>query len=410
MCLLGGCTWLAQALDADERALQQQAQHQRAQKLAEQHRREVASEDERLAAKLEQQRALVGAQYEAGAVEVEAALQYAELVERVHQVGASNRGLIDGAFHRQQALEFLTAANAGESPEDAVARSQLLQVQTRLLVLDGQVDRAAQLYVGMLEVHPDLQVFRRLYELPPTSATDAAVVAACRIARPAVLASDVVRFVEDCLARTQGDRSALSWPGIEADYAKLDVVLTQRALERDRQEKQRAREAAQRAVEEAKREAEEKKLAQMRDRYAYAAVFAAGRCEFGDCVHRGWTARTPDGDVRVRCEFGECLTRGWEARFPDGTTAQTRCEFSECMTRGWETRFPDGTTARTRCEFGECATRGWETRLPDGTTARTRCEFSECYTRGWETRMPDGSSIRCRCNFGECLERGADCG
>lgn len=404
--LLCGCTWIAQALQSDEQAQRRQVEQQRAHKQAEQRRQQLAQEDEQLLTTLEQRRAVVVAEQEAGEVDLQSALAYAQLVEYAHRVRATERGLIDGRAIRVTALEILALPR----PQDQPSQRQLLQVQAQIYLLDDQVDRASQIYLTLIEQQPDLAVFEQLRRLPLTATTDAAVVSACPHVQSLVDEGHRHEFVEHCLARAHGQRDALSWNGVEQDLVTYEVVREQREQQAQREAEVRAREDARLAKEQAEREEEAKKLAQMQERYAYAAVFAAGRCEFGDCVHRGWTARTPDGEVRVRCEFGECLTRGWEARFPDGTTARTRCEFSECMKRGWETRFADGTTARTRCDFGECATRGWETRLPDGSTARTRCDFSECYTRGWETRMPDGSTIRCRCNFGECLERGADCG
>jgi len=400
--LLAGCSWIVQAFQADENQRNKQEQQQRREQQAKVEREQAAARDNQVVAELEQLRGELRVQREAGAVEPAKALAYAEVVEVAHRSGTMKRRQLDGPALHNEASEGLLAAADGH-PED---RYQLLVVHARLLAHGGAIDPAAQVYVELLTQEPKLAVFDELRSLPATPATDTATARACGLVRSQVGEDVLFEFLDTCISRTGGGRSVLNWPQLAQDLEHYDVETKRRAQVAAREAAKAAREAA----EQAKRDAEAAKKAAMQQNYAYAAVFAAGKCEFGDCIHRGWNVRTPDGEVRVRCEFSECLTRGWEARFPDGTTARTRCEFSECMTRGWETRFADGTTARTRCEFGECKTRGWETRLPDGTTARTRCEFSECYTRGWDTRMPDGSTIRCRCKFGECLERGADCG
>jgi len=402
---LVGCSWIVQANQADEKQRSQQQQQQQRQQQAKLQREQAATQDNQVVAKLGQLRSELLGQRDAGSVEPATALAYAEAVEAAHRSGTTTRRQLDGPALRNEASEMLLASADGH-PD---ARHQLLQVHAGLLAHSGAIDRAAEVYLELLTQEPTLAVFDQLRRLPATPTTDAATVRGCGLIRPEVGDDELFEFVDRCVSRTRDDRSALSWTQLSRDLDFYDAEVKRRAIEAEQLAARKAAQREQEAAEQAKRDAEAAKTAEMQRNYAFAAVFAAGKCEFGDCVHRGWNVRTPDGEVRVRCEFSECLTRGWEARFPDGSTARTRCEFSECMTRGWETRFADGTTARTRCEFGECKTRGWETRLPDGSTARTRCEFSECYTRGWETRMPDGSTIRCRCNFGECLERGADC-
>ncbi|MGB1015780.1 MAG: hypothetical protein ACPG4T_16705, partial [Nannocystaceae bacterium] len=362
--LLAGCSWIVQALRADENQRNKQEQQQRREHQAKLERELAAARDNQVMAELEQLRGELLVQRDAGAVEPAKALAYAEVVEVARRSGTMKRRQLDVQVHYNEANESLLAA-AEDHPED---RYQLLVVHARLLARSGAIDPAAQVYVELLTQEPQLAVFDELRSLPATSATDTATARGCGLVRSQVGEDVLFEFLDTCISRIRGGRDVLNWPQLAQDLERYDAETKRRARVAAREAAEREREAAAQA----KRDAEAAKTAAMQQNYAYAAVFAAGRCEFGDCIHRGWNTRTPDGEVRVRCEFSECLTRGWEARFPDGTTARTRCEFSECMTRGWETRFADGTTARTRCEFGDCKTRGWETRLPDGTTARTR--------------------------------------
>ncbi len=287
---------------------------------------------------------------------------------------------------------------------------------------DGRLDLPAlQLEaVTYLEAAPpSYEVFITMAAIANTPATDAAVLRACAKTRPVVPAGQVTDFVALCINRAGGDPKQLVWPGVQADM----VVVRKADEDRERAEAEAARAQAQaeRAEAEAERiavaEAErvavaaEKvavKAAQSDAARAIAAVFAAGRCNFGNCLKDGWTAGTPAGDVRVTCNFGDCLKDGWTARLPDGSEARTTCNFGDCMKDGWETRYADGKSARTRCNFGACAKDGWETTLPGGGSARTTCNFRDCFKDGWQTQMPSGS-VRCSCNFQKCLSDGASC-
>lgn len=328
------------------------------------------------------------------------ALALTDLTRRAYESGAVQRGTVNGPALARSTLDHLAEAITTEPAATASLELARARVHTWL----GKPDDAATAYVASLKVDPQLTTFAELAGLSHTPTVDAAVLGVCPDMRTHVTDPALVPdFVEVCLQAAGGDSSKLKWDGL-----KKDLVAHKKEMER------RAEEERIRAEEERKRQEEEAALAAAQAakqaQYVTAAVFAAGDCSFGDCMHKGWEIRTDAGTIRVSCNFGECLTKGWEADFPDGTRARTSCNFGECMTKGWETSFPDGSMARTSCNFGECATKGWDTTLPDGGTARTSCNFGECYTKGWETTLPDGGRVRCDCNFGDCLQKGTSCG
>ncbi|MBK9265500.1 MAG: WVD2 family protein [Polyangiaceae bacterium] len=250
---------------------------------------------------------------------------------------------------------------------------------------------AAQYLESAIRQSPSIETFDTLAGLPPGEATDRALLAACHRVRHLVQGDEVLDFTGTCLDGAGGDAKKLKWPNAQRDVAAYLKEENERAL----------------AAAVTAKKAQEKQA--KAERYVAAAVFAAGRCRFGNCLKDGWTARTAEGDVDVSCSFSNCFKDGWTARFPDGSQATTRCSFSDCTKDGWSTRFPDGTEATTRCSFSNCLKDGWSTDLPGGGTATTRCSFSDCSTNGWETSLPDGQSIRCRCNFNKCFEDGATC-
>jgi len=326
------------------------------------------------------------------------ALRFAELAGKAYDSEAVARGRIDGPVIGAEALGYLGEAKEAEP----AATFDLALAEGGIHRRLGDDEAALQAIVAAFAAEPRLEAWGAMVELPRGASSDAAVVTACATIRPEIGDEGLADFVGLCLERSGGDPSGLTWSGADRDLVAYNTEMARR-------------EEAARVAEEERRKEEElaavaaAEEAAKRELYQVAAVFAAGRCEFGDCAHRGWSVRVDQGEVKVSCSFGDCLTRGWEARFPDGKTARTDCSFGECLQRGWQTRFPDGSTAQTSCSFGECATRGWETRLPDGSTSRTTCSFSECFTRGWETSLPNGGQIRCTCSFGECLTRGTEC-
>jgi hypothetical protein len=358
-------------------------------------------------AELEQQDQALQAEVEALWKEIDTegitsarALALTDLTRRAFESGAVQRGTVNGPLLGRSTLDHLGEAITAEPDQKA----SLELARGRVHAWLGKPDEAATAYVASLGADPQMTTFAELASLTHTPAVDAAVLGACpdmrkHVTDPGLLAD----FVEVCLQAAGGDASRLKWDGV-----KKDLVAHRKEMERRAEEERiRAEEERKRAEEEAALAAAE---AAKQAQYVVAAVFAAGDCSFGDCMHKGWEIRTDAGTIRVSCNFGECLTKGWEASFPDGTRARTSCNFGECMTKGWETTFPDGSSARTSCNFGECATKGWDTSLPDGGTARTSCNFGECYTKGWETSLPDGGRVRCDCNFGDCLAKGTSCG
>jgi hypothetical protein len=333
-------------------------------------------EAEAEARKAEEARKAAAAESEARAAE-QAAAQKARDEAIVGEL-ETLRGALTAGVTADKAIAFAAKVQSAEGT--APARDGRLDLPRLRGEAAGYLERAAV-------EGPSAEAFTTLASLPAAPDTDAAVLRACPRVRPAIAADALPDFIDVCLAAARGDGKQLKWPG-----AKADLAAHKKALE--------ARAAAEAAAAEAAKQA---------GTHAVASVFAAGRCEFGNCVKDGWTVRTDAGEVRVRCNFGNCLKDGWTAQLPGGGQATTRCNFGDCMKDGWDTSFPDGTSARTRCNFGNCAKDGWETTLPDGGTARTRCNFGDCFKDGWETSLPDGGSVRCRCNFGKCLEDGTTC-
>jgi hypothetical protein len=330
-----------------------------------------AAADKQLAADLDAK----GREIDTQGVTPERALAYADLVLRAHQSGALQRGAVYGPTVVNAGIDHAKAAREAAPDHAAI----LLVAEGQLELIRDRKPRALEAHVEAIGLDPSPPIFWALVGLPEIEGRNAAVADACPQVRPAVSEAELHDFVGVCLAASGGDRKALEWK-----TAKKEIKAYE-AERRRREEEQRRREE-----EERKRREEEERLAaeaaRKSQRYASAAVFAAGRCEFGDCAGNGWTTRADDGEIR------------------------TRCSFSKCLENGWETTFPDGSRATTRCSFGNCAENGWETSLPDGSRSNTRCEFSKCFENGWETRLPDGGSVRCRCSFSKCLENGAECG
>ncbi len=327
------------------------------------------------------------------AAEAQRAEEEAAAAERektlVSDIEATRAEIAAGKELDQNAAKF--AKLVLEAKRSKAAREGTLDMPKLESEAAGYLDKS-------IKESPSLNAFDLLISLPRNGEVDALVLDACPRVRPTVDAGDVPSFVGDCLDRAGGDTKKLKWPNVQKDISAYRKA-------------EETRIAAEKKAEEEKRIAEQKAKEENSKmlRYAVAAVFASGRCHFGNCLKDGWTASSPEGNIEVRCNFGNCFKDGWVARFPDGKEARTRCSFSNCMKDGWETTYPDGKVARTRCSFSNCLKDGWETSLPDGGTARTRCSFQKCETDGWETSLPDGGRIQCRCNFQKCFENGATC-
>lgn len=336
-------------------------------------------------AELEQQDKALQAEIEAKWKEIdtdgvtsERALALTDLTRRAFESGAVQRGTINGPLLGRNTLDYL--GKALEAETEPTGKATLELARGRVHTWLGKPDDAVPCYVAALTADPQVSTFAELASLGHTPAVDAAVLEACPGMRKQVTDPALVPdFVEVCMQAAGGDSSKLKWDGL-----KKDLVAHRKEMDR------RAEEERVRAEEERKRAEEEAALAAAQAaktaQYVTAAVFAAGTCNFGDCMKNGWEIRTDAGTVRVSCSFSDCLKNGWEASFPDGGTARTSCSFSDCSKNGWETS------------------------LPDGSSARTSCNFSECYTKGWETSLPDGGRVRCDCNFSDCLANGTSCG
>lgn len=262
----------------------------------------------------------------------------------------------------------------------------------------GLSREAAGHFDAALQKDPSLDLLRALGDLPRGPEVDAAFVRACPKLRARVQADFLVSFVGECLTRAGDDTARLKWPGVQKDLVAYRRVKEEELRRAKEEEAQRAKEEADQAAKAARGES-----------YVAASVFAAGRCNFGNCAKDGWTIDTAAGSVRVRCNFSNCLKDGWVAEFPDGKSARTACSFGDCFKDGWRTDLPDGGTANTRCNFGNCLKDGWSTDIPNLGTANTRCNFQDCLKDGWTTDLPTGGQVRCRCNFQDCLKDGATC-
>lgn len=368
---------------------------------AEQAAAEQKKQDEALQSEIE----AVWAEIDEQGITSARAMTLTDLTAKAWASGAVARGHVDGPGLGRTTLKYIEEAITAEP--DATVTLELARGDVHALM--GDTDAAVAAYAASFAIDQNKQTFLVILSLPHGPAVDAAVVETCPVVRPQITDPEIPDFVAACLAASGGNRKALGWKSAKKDLAAHDKEMARRAEE----ERLRAEEEARLAEEQRLREEEEARLAAEQAaktaQYVVAAVFAAGDCNFGDCMHDGWEIRTDEGSIRVSCNFGKCLSDGWEARFPDGSTARTTCNFGKCMEDGWETRFPDGTSARTSCNFGKCATDGWETHLPDGSSARTSCNFGKCYTDGWETRLPDGGTVRCSCQFSDCLGNGTQC-
>jgi tetratricopeptide (TPR) repeat protein len=358
--------------------------------------RQQQQADQELAFQLDSQRPAALAE----GASLEQVLAFAETVSAAVRSGAIDRGAVPADVVEQAwaALEQYEAKLADdERPEVGGERAAIEVWRGALLHVVGRHDEAAARWLIAIALEPNLELLRMITELPRSPVVDDAVVQACPLVRPQVSAEALPDFVGSCLVAARDDRAKLGWASAKADLEAYDEEMARRAeAERIRAEQEAAL-AAERAAETAQ--------AQM---WASAAMIAAGRCRFSNCLTDGWELSTDQGTVVTTCRFSNCLTDGWETRFPDGSTATTNCRFSDCFKDGWETRFPDGSTATTSCRFSNCPVDGWETRLPNGDSATTSCRFSDCFKDGWDTRIP-GGSVSCSCRFSNCLEDGADC-
>jgi len=152
----------------------------------------------------------------------------------------------------------------------------------------------------------------------------------------------------------------------------------------------------------------------IRQFFAYAATYAAGRCRFTNCAQQGWNTPHTEGDSESRCLLGDCLQRGWTTTHPDGTLTQTSCSPGGCDKEGWATVVNSAANVPTlltqsRCQLGRCFISGWSTTYPGGAAVPTRCLEDNCLKVGWTTRLPSGDTVECRCSLHDCVHNGAEC-
>ncbi len=391
---LAGCAFFA-ALNGETQAQAQADAEAEARRQAQEAARQLEESDRQLAIELDSLRAAALAE----TATLADAVTYVEKYGAALRAGAVERGLVSSSHGDDAWAALETQYGRSEDPGD---RATIELARGRLRFDQGRADEAAGHFLAAIQLESSYESFALLISVPKSPTSDAAVLQACPLVRPAVGADTLADFVAVCLDAAAGDRKQLTWTTAKADLKAHDIEMARRAEEQRLREEQEAR----RAAEEAELAAAAAANVEL---WATAAVFAAGRCRFSNCLTDGWEASTDQGTVTTTCRFSDCLKDGWETRFPDGSTATTSCRFSDCMKDGWETRFPDGSTATTSCRFSNCPVDGWETRLPDGSTATTSCRFSDCFKDGWETRMP-GHTVSCSCRFSNCLEDGTDCG
>ncbi|MFO7566869.1 MAG: hypothetical protein R6X02_29770 [Enhygromyxa sp.] len=396
---LAGCAFFA-SLTADTQAQAQADAEAEARRQAQEAARQQEQADLQLAAELDSLRAAALAE----GASLRDAASYVERYGAALRAGAVERGRVP-ASHGDEAWAALDAQAArigeGKDPEARRDRASIEAARGALRFDQGRLDEATAHFLAAVELEPSYELFALLLSLPKSPTSDAALLQACPQVRPAIASEQLPDFVALCLDAAAGDRGRLSWKSAKADLKAHDVEMAHRA----EQERLRQEEEARLAAAEAERAAAAAAQTQL---WASAAVFAAGRCRFSNCLTDGWEASTDQGTVTTTCRFSNCLKDGWETRFPDGSSATTSCRFSDCMKDGWETRFPDGSSATTSCRFSNCPVDGWETRFPDGSSVTTSCRFQDCFKDGWETRMPSGT-VTCTCRFSDCLKDGTEC-
>jgi hypothetical protein len=397
---LAGCAFFA-ALTGQPTPEQQAEAEAEARRQAEEAARQQEQADLQLATELDSLRATAQAED----ATLDSANAYVEKYVAALQTGAVERGRVP-ASHADDAWAILdghsTRIAAAKTPEALRERATIELIRGSLRLAQSRPDEAAGHFLAAVEIEPSYELWAVLVSVPKSPTSDAAVLQACPKVRPAVAAEQLPDFVAVCLDAAAGDRQQLTWKSSKADLKTHDLEMARRAEE----ERLRQEEEARLAAEQAELAAA---AAAQADLWASAAVFAAGRCRFSNCLTDGWETSTDQGTVTTTCRFSNCLKDGWETHFPDGSSATTTCRFSDCMKDGWETRFPDSSTATTSCRFSNCPVDGWETRLPDGDTATTSCRFQDCFKDGWETSMPSGT-ITCSCRFSDCLKDGTECG
>lgn len=349
------------------------------------------TEEEQRAAERKQAQGEAAARERAAADDQRRAAEAAEREKKDQELIADlerrRKDVSAGTGDNRALVAFVAKIREAETSDVAKKIDVLALAREAAAALDAAIQR-----------DPNLDLLRALGDLPRAPEIDAAFVRACPKLRPRVGPEFVVSFVRECLTRAGDDASKLKWAGVQKDLAAYRRVQAEELRRAQEEEAQRAKEEAEQAAKAASGEG-----------YVAAAVFAAGRCNFGDCAKDGWTVDTPAGQVRVRCNFSNCLKDGWVADFPGGKSARTACNFGDCFKDGWRTDLPDGGAANTRCNFSNCPKEGWSTDIPGLGTASTRCNFQDCLKEGWSTDLPTGGQVRCRCNFSDCLKNGASC-
>jgi hypothetical protein len=399
---IGGCALFASLAGDDPNAEQSSVDPAEAERLrAQEAARAQEQADLALAGDLEPLRVAANAE----TATLEQVLAFVEKVGAAIHSGAIERGRVAPEVVGEARADLdrqWAALESGKTPEAVHGRATVELARGYLLLCEGRSEEAVASYLSAVTLEPTAESFALLAGLPRSPTSDAAVLSACPLVRKAILADGVPDFVAVCLDAAAGDRSKIAWKGAKSDLKAHDVEVRRR-------EEEAARIAAEEARLAAEAEAAAQAAAAQAQLWSTAAVFAAGRCRFQNCLTDGWEANTNQGTVTTTCRFQNCLKDGWETRFPDGGSATTTCRFQDCMKDGWETRMPDGSSATTSCRFQQCPVDGWETRLPDGSTATTTCRFQDCFKDGWETRFPDGGSVTCTCKFQNCLADGTDC-
>ncbi len=320
----------------------------------------------------------------------ELALAYANLARGVYRADV-REGRETAPEVIDQAVVFLHAA-AEEHPDEAL---QLHYTSAALYELIGHPAGVARELLIAIELKPSTELLRGLLALARGESVDRAVVEACSATRDLVPDHELLDFLLVCYDAAGDDPERLEWTAVELDLVELRELL-QRHEPADHDELRRLARA--RLFSERRH-----------DLLTVAGVLGLGLCHQGNCLRRGWTGASLQGEVMVRCRGDGCLRGGWDVNLPGEQVAHARCvDEGSCLRDGWRVSLPDGTAIETRCMAGGCEVQGWTTTLPNGVSYETLCADESCLEVGWSTEVGD-QLVTCECARESCMNHGASC-
>ncbi len=290
-----------------------------------------------------------------------------------------------------QAVVFLHAA-AKDHPEEAL---QLHYTAAALYEVIGHPAGVARELLIAIKLEPSTELLRGLLALGRGESVDRAVVEACGATRDLVPDHELLDFLLVCYDAAGSDPARLEWTAVE-----LDLVELREHLQRHQPEDH----------DDLRRQARARLFSARRhDVLTVAGVLGLGLCHQGNCLRRGWTGASLQGEVMVRCRGDGCLRGGWDINLPGEQVAHARCvNEGSCLRGGWRVSLPDGTAIETRCMADGCEAQGWTTTLPSGASIETFCSGESCVEIGWTTKVGD-ELVTCECARESCMNHGALC-